>query len=157
MKKIHIKGEREIGNFIQAINDDFVLISITSPEEDWASIPENVNCRGVLRLKFHDIEHPAHGYVHFSDDHAAKIKDFVEEYNYVKVIICQCEAGISRSAGVASALLKQYGMDENEIFTKGFYMPNLLVYKKMLKAFDIPVDDAELKRLGSSSTYFFRV
>ena len=157
MKKIHIKGEREIGKFIKEVDDDFILISITSPDEEYAVIPENGNCREVLRLKFHDIEHPAHGYVHFTDAYATEIKDFVEEYSDVTLIICQCEAGISRSAGVASALLKMYGMDESEIFTKGLYMPNLLVYRKLLETFDIPIDDKELKRLGSLSNYFFRV
>ena len=157
MKKIHIKGEREIKDFIQSVDEDFILISITSPEDEWIKIPENGKCKGVLKLKFHDIEHPAYGYVHFTDDHAMEIKDFVEEYNDVAVIICQCQAGISRSAGVASALIKQHGMDDIGIFKNGLYMPNLLVYKKMLEVFNIPVDDAELKRLGSSSAYFFRV
>ena len=81
----------------------------------------------------------------------------MEKHNDVPVVICQCEAGISRSAGVASALLKLYGMDEKEIFTKGLYMPNLLVYKKLLEVFGMPVDDEDLRRLGASSTNFFRV
>jgi predicted protein tyrosine phosphatase len=157
VKKIHIKSEREIRGFIQSVDDEFILISITSPEEKWVSIPENGNCRGILQLKFHDIEHPSYGLVPFSENLAAKIRDFVEEHNDVAVIICQCEAGISRSAGVASALIKRYGMDESEIFTNGRYIPNLLVYKKLLEAYDIPVKDAELKRLSSLSTHFFSI
>jgi predicted protein tyrosine phosphatase len=157
VKKIHIKSESEIRGFIQSVDDEFILISITSPEEKWISIPENRYCRGVLQLKFHDVEHPSYGFVSFSDRQAVKIRDFAEEHDDVAVIICQCEAGISRSAGVASALIKRYGMDESEIFTNGRYIPNLLVYKKLLKAYSIPVDDAELKRLSSLSTRYFHI
>jgi predicted protein tyrosine phosphatase len=145
MKKIYIKSEREIGPFIETLGKDFILISITSPAEDHVKILPNDHNRGVLRLKFHDIESPIGGYSHFTSSQAASIRAFIESNHSTDTIVCQCEAGISRSAGVAAALTKYYGMDETIIFTGGRWMPNILVYQKLLQAFRIP--------LGGSAAY----
>lgn len=154
MKKIYIKGEREIGPFIETLGKDFILISITSPEEDHVKIPQNDHNRGVLRLKFHDIESPIGGYSHFTSSQAASIRAFIESDHSTDTIVCQCEAGISRSAGVAAALTKYYGMNEKMIFNNGRWMPNLLVYKKCIEAFEIAQDESDTFLLDRLSSRF---
>lgn len=58
----------------------------------------------VLRLEFHDIQKPVHGYVAFNDLHAHLIEEFIRHWHKVdkKVdLIVHCEAGISRSVAVS--------------------------------------------------------
>ena len=147
MKRIIIKGEREVVNFVKELDEDFILISVTSPGEHFIKIPDNRYCKGILQLKFYDIERPVIGYSHFTTDHAKQIKEFVLKNKKVNVIICQCEVGVSRSAGIAAALSKFYHLDEEEIFKNGEYIPNILVYKKLLKAFQVKIGDSELEKL----------
>ena len=69
----------------------------------------------------------------FDEVMAKEIVDFVEEYRYVVgTIIRQCEAGISRSAGIAAALSKCINGDDKYFFNR--YLPNSLVYSKIIKA-----------------------
>lgn len=69
-----------------------------------------------------------------TDKDAKNIVDFVETFkNEVDMIVVHCEFGISRSAGVASALslilngIDQYYFDN--------YVPNMLCYRKILNAY----------------------
>lgn len=64
--------------------------------------------------------------------HAKRIWDIVEHYTKLTgLCICQCEAGISRSAGVSAALASVYqGYEaEQSIFKDRRYLPNRLVYR----------------------------
>jgi hypothetical protein len=62
------------------------------------------------------------------------------------LVICQCRAGISRSAGVGAALAKYYNLDVEEYFTTSGYVPNLLVFRTLLEAFGIEIGDDEMTR-----------
>ena len=48
------------------------------------------------------------------------------------MMIIQCDAGVSRSAGVAGALMKYYNGDDSEIFENPKYRPNMRCYRTML-------------------------
>lgn len=50
------------------------------------------------------------------------------------VIIVQCDAGKSRSAGVAAALLKFYHNDDRAVFDSPYFTPNIRCYRKVLDA-----------------------
>ena len=50
----------------------------------------------------------------------------------IETIIVNCEAGISRSAGVAAALANIINEDDSRYFKE--YLPNMLVYRKILEA-----------------------
>lgn len=70
--------------------------------------------------------------VFFSEKHAEQIINFVKRYlDKIELIIIQCDAGISRSAGVAAALSKCINADDEYFFKQ--YLPNSLVYSKILK------------------------
>ena len=144
-KKIVIRNRSNIGEYIEQVNEDFLLISITNPWSRHVRIPANKHCKGILRLRFHDTAQKHRGKVHFRRRHAQRIKRFVLRHDS-GLIICQCLAGISRSAGVGAALAKYYKLDAEEYFTKGCYVPNLLVFRTLLEAFGIEIGDDEIAR-----------
>jgi len=67
----------------------------------------------------------------FDENMADQILDFVSTYALdVDLIVVHCEAGISRSAGVASALSLIYNREDQYYFDH--YLPNMLVYRKII-------------------------
>ena len=126
-------------------DEKHILISIDDPyAKDEIKFPKNENRLDILQLKFHDWnerdrEHiekdfpssrAAQKMVYFTKQDAENIVQFVKKYLDVDVIICQCEAGISRSAGCAAALSKCINGDDAHFFER--YLPNTLVYKLIL-------------------------
>lgn len=70
----------------------------------------------------------------FDENRAEQILQFVNKYkNEVDLIVVHCEAGISRSAGVASALSLIYNGTDEYYFKH--YLPNTLVYRLILNAY----------------------
>lgn len=126
-----------------------IVISIHDPSDSPAPLAENSARRAVLNLAFHDwddkqkitIENMENknSYVFFSEKQAREVFHFVQTWAaHVEIIICQCDAGISRSAGMAAALSRILnGMDE--YFFK-HYVPNSRVYRLMLNAW---IDELE--------------
>jgi len=142
-----------------------IIISIVSPIATEANLTPSDDCKGILRLKFHDLNeanleffeemyskfldsHPdapeevkksykeseVDYYKPMTDEQAKQIIDFVEAHRKeIEVIVVHCEAGISRSAGVAAALSKIIEGKDDFFFKK--YIPNTLVYSKILKAY----------------------
>lgn len=111
-----------------------VIISITDPNSEDAVLNTNKNCLGVLRLSFHDIDfHLADKkgfkFQLFTRQQAREILDFVDKYQPV-LVIAQCEAGISRSAGVCASLSQIYVGHDNGFFRT--HIPNMLVYRTIL-------------------------
>ena len=124
-----------------------VVISITDPKSDPVNLP--VAYCDILRLSFHDLDRtypiscPA--IVLFNKDMARQIKDFIVDhlcYNGTTdsaimstsnnmFIVVHCEAGISRSSGVAGALAKHFIGDDFKFF-KYPYLPNRLAYSVLL-------------------------
>jgi predicted protein tyrosine phosphatase len=95
----------------------------------------------MLRLQFHDLEEPQPEspaiseveVVRISDEHARSIVRFVQKHREsVRLIVCQCDAGMSRSAGVAAAL-SRWLQEEDEAYFR-HYLPNRLVYSAVLEA-----------------------
>lgn len=69
----------------------------------------------------------------FDEKMAIQILDFVDLYkNKIEMIVVHCEAGISRSAGVAGALSLILNSSDQYYFDH--YLPNMLVYRKILNA-----------------------
>ena len=70
----------------------------------------------------------------FTSKDADDILNFVDYYkSKVNLIVVHCEAGISRSAGVAGVLSLIYNGTDEYYFKN--YLPNILVYRKILNAF----------------------
>lgn len=125
--------------------DPHIVISIFTPGDDPPKVCRNKNTKQVVQFSFDDLdEYPGPATqlalglpVLFGDEEAREIVDRVEFWRQkgVDFVVCHCDAGISRSAGVAAALSKHYNGTDFEFFNReGRYRPNMLVYKKVLNA-----------------------
>ena len=118
----------------------YILISITDPNEPKVTLRYNNNRLDTLYLFFHDVSSP-HPYYEFRNlipfgiQQAKKIIDFVNKYkNKAKLIACNCEAGISRSAGVISAISLILEGKEPDSITK-YLLPNTYVKSLILRVY----------------------
>jgi predicted protein tyrosine phosphatase len=119
-----------------------VIISITTNSSDQAKLRVNELTAGVLRLSFYDFDAAVHVNsdtiegidedMLFSDAQAKQIAEFVFDHRDVERFIVHCDAGRSRSPGVAAAVCKIITGDDKEFFDR--YKPNMRVYRKTLNA-----------------------
>lgn len=87
----------------------------------------------ALFLEFHDLggdAAPEFQLGLFNDEQARKVVEFVKDSSAKTMIVVNCEAGISRSAGVAAALRKHFNGDDMEVFNRAH--PNMFVYRKLM-------------------------
>jgi predicted protein tyrosine phosphatase len=133
-----------VKKIINSIDKPFILISILSPGEENEIEINNKNFKELVSLRFHDLDKKLDieyyrdlsggekSFVYFSDNDAKKIIDLVKRnLEKINLIVVHCEAGISRSAGVAAALSKIINNDDTFFFKK--YIPNMLVYRKIIE------------------------
>lgn len=120
-----------------------VIISISTPSDDKAVFNiDNDSIKDILYLSFYDVSTETQnifkGYPAMTDEDAVQIRDFVLKWkDTVDTIIVHCDAGISRSAGVAAGILDGLDQDSSQIFDNNIYLPNSLCYRKTLNAFKI--------------------
>jgi predicted protein tyrosine phosphatase len=141
LEKIRVFSRRDAERF-DPPKKYHAWISITTPGDDNAYIqlrkPYDV---GIKRVAFHDIDDGEAGGVDMNGDpyiipdmfSAREIYSFVR-WNIMAIeeLYIHCDAGISRSAGVAAALSKIFlGTDEE--FFKAPYHPNRLIYRLILE------------------------
>lgn len=127
-----------------------IIISIFTPGDEPPDVAQNENTRGVLHFCFDDLDrqptlitiHALGKPVLFDDEEAQRLAKWVKAFykQGVRTVICHCDAGVSRSAGVAAALSKHFNGSDFEFFNSGgmyggpVYTPNMLVYRKLLEA-----------------------
>jgi predicted protein tyrosine phosphatase len=133
MKFVNIP--KAVVEFVDIKYPDFVLISITETSSEKGTLRVPSCCKDVLYLQFHDIDKDRENLTLFSRKHAKEILEFFNKYkNKTKNIIIHCTAGISRSAGVAAALYRIY-YGENDTNYWSSFMPNMLVYRTILREY----------------------
>ncbi len=122
-----------------------VMISISDPYGAYSSKPFKSRKNGVvaiLPLSFADCDRPGSPDVYgretaesdiMSEEDAEKIAEFLSRHKDCDVIV-HCDAGISRSAGVAAAILLWATGHDEQIFNSYRYRPNMLCYRKTLEA-----------------------
>ncbi len=122
-------------------SEKFAVISITDPQLKHPVVAPNKFCSAILQLSFSDVDERlaklsiASPYVTpFSTLMAQMIATFVRQEIAlgVNLTVVQCDAGMSRSAGVASALSQYYNHDE--AFFLAHYRPNRWVRRLVLEA-----------------------
>lgn len=80
-----------------------ICISISDPD----AVPARVSPRfaAVLRLSFDDVtERGEPSDILFAEDHAREIRDFLDSWSSAERVMVHCNAGVSRSPGVALGL-----------------------------------------------------
>jgi predicted protein tyrosine phosphatase len=108
---------------------DVVLISIRGTEEQPVKIKPSF--RDVLSLQFDDVDGDDNlmaDEVPMSTEQADSIARFAAKHRTARLILCHCYQGVSRSAGMAAAILKWFGANESIILNHRVYLPNLYVY-----------------------------
>jgi predicted protein tyrosine phosphatase len=127
------------------------LISVTDTDHNFVML--NNKPEYLLQMKFDDVSNEifedilgrkpteaeelqlTENFHMFNDEQAEKIAEFVKSVSgKSELLICQCEYGQSRSAGIAAAVRQFLYGDGIEIFADERYYPNKLVYRKVLAA-----------------------
>jgi len=121
----------------QSHKEQSVILSIASIGSAEAFIiPTKVSgIVDVIYLHFNDTDSREYTDGGITDSDAKKICDFINKYKNIPIIdkiIVHCEAGQSRSAGVAAAIMKYLNNDDTPIFNNAKYHPNMLCYRTVL-------------------------
>ena len=123
------------------VPDNIAVISITDPSESFVNLSMIESRVPKLRLVFHDIDDieiaKKYKLVHFTKQMANEIIYWLSlvRCENIETAVIQCNAGISRSAGVAAAIALIINGDDSVIFNDKRYLPNRLVYRTILEVF----------------------
>lgn len=94
---------------------------------------KNPQIKYVKHWEFDDVEVDENG---ITQAQANEIVEFVKAHEEdVESIVVHCDAGISRSSGIAAAISYWKFGDDKQIFGDKRYSPNMRCYIFMLKAF----------------------
>lgn len=141
MNKIVVCNQRDAER-IEILDKKHAFISITAPDYDLARLNITDATVDVLRLQFEDVEdvkewEPIYGFrcQPFKSNMAVEIFDFMDLVkDKVDLLIVHCQAGISRSAAVASFLAQINHIDHTEFMVPPRY-PNNLVRRIMRETY----------------------
>lgn len=125
--------EKNINNFdVPTIIISIRSIGDTPPKKLY--LHSNPQIKDFTTLAFDDVTAYCQGYCPIDERQARKIAKFVMRYkDSVEQIVVHCDAGISRSAGVAAAIAKYLNLN-NDRFFKEPYDPNKTCYDMVLSS-----------------------
>jgi len=169
--KLLVSSRVEVSDLVNLLsNSNPLVISITDPKSDIVKF--NLRESNILRLQFHDLEKDYPGnepaIILFKKETAKQIKDFlfdslclggssiaaIRQTVRQTILVVHCEAGISRSAGVAAAISMHFNKDCSEFFENGKYIPNRLVYKTLLDELNGQDNNVPVVKLRICDDYF---
>lgn len=118
--------------------DSTIIISINNvPTESFPATRSvfksaDNGVQDILFLFFNDEEKDEYGCM--SVEQAEQIANFIQNrQTNISRIIVHCQAGVSRSAGVAGALMKIINGDDSAAFSCG-RVPNMTCYRRVMNA-----------------------
>ena len=135
--KLVVKNRAQIERENEVKTPHFI-VSISNPGSERPKVAFNEWTMGVSYLWFEDSDTSG---VLFSADMARGIKEqilLLQDEWKIDTVVCQCEAGQSRSAGMAAAIASFFNGNDDEFFGgPGMYgarrfTPNMHVYRTML-------------------------
>ena len=131
--KVSILSKSELFKLIEKkeLSSRSAVISFADEEDEFLDIPDKVD---TLKVVFYDVRPSSLSKDQYDAllPEAKDIAIFVnQKIKEGKDIICQCDYGISRSAGLAAAILERYAHRGIDIFSDYKYTPNQFVYNKV--------------------------
>lgn len=137
-----IVGRKEVEHFTKFDYDlsNVVLISVTDPGSNPLDSNVTKNFFESLNIQFWDIEEKIGNYDVLTNEQAIELNKFIMQNKDLKFLI-NCEAGISRSAGVGLAIeclinydgsLYDHQTSHSDIKAHPRYSPNRVVYNKIV-------------------------
>ena len=139
IKHIEVMSKQKMEEFMNAENKaNSIVISIRAHDSSKLNIPINgkSKIKEVAYFMFDDV---TDGYdFAITKEQASDIASFVLKHNNSRKdlnLIVHCDAGKSRSAGVAGAIMKYLFYDDTLIFGDKQYYPNMTCYMRVLNAF----------------------
>lgn len=113
------------------------IISFSDTEEDFIKFPKTTD---VFHVAFYDVRPftvAKHHYERILPEAKEIAKYILIKKKEGKDIICQCDYGVSRSAGCAAAILEMWNHNGLSIFKDYRYTPNQFVFNKVLHELSI--------------------
>ena len=133
------------------LEDLTAIISVRNMDDDCVPFCESKSLYAVKTLFFDDTDQETPNC--FSPEKAEEIREFLQSVlGHVDRLIVHCENGISRSAGIAAAILKTLTGDDTPITGDHWFVPNKLCYSLTMQA----LNDAEGKSLIGNTECEFR-
>lgn len=119
-----------------------IMISVSDPYIAYTSAPFRTKENRVLaiqRLYFTDADKAGTDVYGrtveesdlISSNDASLVKRLLDRFPNTDIIV-HCDAGVSRSSGIAAAILKAYTGDDSRIFNNPRYRPNMRCYRFVL-------------------------
>lgn len=135
LKNFLILSRKQLKEYEWDKQKKYGIISISKPGEEllWLRLEDYIF--GIIKLGFYDVEKTFDIEIFaMQEEDAEAVVDFCNMVlPSVDILIVQCDAGISRSAGVGAAISKYYfGVDQWVFNTK---RPNMHCYTIILKKF----------------------
>lgn len=132
---IEILSRKEAVEFLKTpIVEKLIIISISSVMTDKILFAENSDIVDILYLNFDDVDRSNANAM--TSNQAKEVTDFVNKYkDSIDRIVIHCDQGVSRSAGIAAAIMQYLFGTAQPIFSNRKYCPNLHCYKLVLDSF----------------------
>jgi len=135
--KVNVMSRMKISEFSQQKHDERIaVVSISDPDKE-SPMLQNESGNGIVRLlqlHFADVETGQPDCM--TDCQAKSIAEFVlNVQDKADRIIVHCEAGVSRSAGTAAAIMKYINGNDWGVFDDPGKRPNMTCYRKVLNSF----------------------
>lgn len=118
--EVSILSIKEFKYYKKYNEKDVAVIMSTSTDEQLKQV------KNKLVLYYDD------NYKDFNSKMAGNVLRFAAK-NKSKKIYCLCDAGISRSSGIAAALCKIYNGNDSHIWNDWHYEPNKYIYNTILQ------------------------
>lgn len=131
MKEIKIMSRNEAKTY-SAHKDipESAIISIYSSGDAPCHFCKNGRIKAVGKWCFDDLADDRG----ITQEQANQIAAFVKRNEFIETLIVHCDAGISRSAGIAAAISKWYFGTDEAVFDNPQYIPNMRCYNLMINA-----------------------
>lgn len=116
------------------IKEKTIIISITDMGAQPVKFNPNPEITATLHIKFDDVNLGEDNCI--TESNAQDILSFINDnFKDTQCVIVQCEAGISRSSGICSALMLILNENDSDIFLNENYCPNLYCYRTILNTY----------------------